>query len=110
HWPLAAVGNVDAVLLNAAVALVVLQQRVVRKVGEDAPHRVVAEHAIADGDARAVVDAHRRPVRVERRETVDHEVGGETDLDGVAVVRAVRRRYHYGAPANRLDHDRRPGG
>jgi hypothetical protein len=35
--PVAAVGDVDAVLLDAAVALVPLEQQVVREVREDSP-------------------------------------------------------------------------
>src|SRR5712692_4903831 len=65
HRPVTAIGDVDAMLELAAVALIVLNQQMVGKVGEDPPLRVIAENAVLNGNIWTVVDANRGTVGIE---------------------------------------------
>ena len=64
HGPVAAVGDVDAVLVDRAGGDVVLDQQVVDEAGEDAPVAVVVRLNIADRDVRG----ERRSVNADRCE------------------------------------------
>ena len=59
--PVAAVGDVDAVLDARPRALVVLDQQVVAEAGEDAPVAVLVAAVVADDDA--VLSTERMPAR-----------------------------------------------
>src|SRR5438132_2083179 len=45
-----AIGNINAVLIGAAEALVLLEQQIIREIGENPPGGVVPENSIAQRD------------------------------------------------------------
>ena len=91
--------------IDAAVALVVLEQQVVGEVGEDAPGGVVPEHAVPDRHVRALVHADPGAVGAEGRQAVHDDPRRERHEDRVAVVGPVDGDGDHGARALGLDRD-----
>src|SRR5207247_6490051 len=73
HGAIAAVGDVDAMLCAAGVALVVLQHRVVGEIREHAPRCIAAEMPVAYRDVRTLVDAHPGTRCIGGIQPVNHE-------------------------------------
>ena len=69
--PVARVGDIDAVLGAARVALVVLEKQIIGEIREDPPGGVVAEDAVADRHMVRLVDSDGGSVGVERRQAID---------------------------------------
>ena len=110
HRPVAAVGDVDAVLELRVVGLVALDREVVGEAGEDAPAAVVAGAAVADGDERPEHGADAGAGAVVDHEPVDDDVAGALEVDAVGGRAVVGRDLHRRALGQKRDRrSRRPG-
>ena len=88
-----AIADVDAVLLDRAIGLVVLDQQVVTEVGEEAPGSVVSEGATPHRDVGRVIYAHPRPIGMTDGEPLHHYVVGVSNEESISLPAASV--YHH---------------